>query len=122
MLTDRRVQKTPANGRALLDQTQVLGREYDGGKNLGQIGGGVLFYLVDLDGLFIFVKEDLGGLLSVSREEFHFQPKKIFIKADQLILFGSAKGMTAAKQPDRFDQVGFSVGVLSIDHVDLFRR
>jgi hypothetical protein len=100
----------------------MLGRKDDSRKNLGQIRGGVLFHLVDLDQLFTFVKDDLRGLISVLREKIHLQPKKAFVKIDQLAVLGAAKGMTAAKQPDGFDQIGLAVGVLSVDHIDIVSR
>ena len=30
--------------------------------------------------------------------------------------------MSAAEQPDGFDQIGLAVGVLSVDHIDIVSR
>ena len=38
------------------------------------------------------------------------------------MILGTAKGMSAAEQPDRLDQIGFAVGVLAVDHIDIVSR
>ena len=100
----------------------MLGRKDDGGENLRQVRGRILIYPVELDTLFILIKEYLRGLFPLSRLKIHLQPKEIPIKADQLIFLRSAKGVTAAKEPQRLEQIGLSVGILSVDDVHSLGR
>ena len=117
LAADGAVDEPPPFAGSALDQIEVLRRKRHGAEFFYQRRCGGFFDAVDRHGLFAVQKGQHGVLLALLPEEVHLQPRKIFAPLNDLAVACGAKGMTAAEQPQRFDDIRLSLRVVAVDDV-----
>ena len=116
------IQKFPPHRRPLLNKGKVVRRKYHGAEFANQRRGSRLVHPVKLGGPFFRPPADgnFRRLLPFLRLEIQRQHSAgLGGKGDQLLIPGAPEGPSPGKQPNRLQQIGFALGVIPADHVDL---
>ena len=118
-LADAVIQKAPPGGGSFPDQIQVLRAEQHTLKNTGQLAA-----VFQLDAVRPqhpprpSVQLRLQQKLSISGKHIPLQKGVIHAKSDQLPVI-SGPMADAGEIGHRFQQIGFSLGVITVDHIDI---